>query len=290
MKSRNEILVELGLVGIMSYFLFFVSTNVNPTLGSIYQGLALLGIILAVVDISYGKKSIPLVNKRIDWGKAILISAVSYVVLIAGSYIASGLAKAIPLSEILGLLGASAPIFSSSPSINFLIFAIVIPFLETYVIFGISIDLFSSLFKIDLQRKNIFSTKLMTLIIVIMISFLLFHVNAKGIENESALILVAIMAFISCVLVIVYQEFRIPILFHIIANTVGYLTAFTAIGPAIVSLSLPLLDAKYLASFSLFFINPKFLKNRKLYKLQFFSKYNKPNSNSNQISQSNTPL
>lgn len=242
MKSGKETLIELGIVGIMSYFLFFVSTNVNPTLGSIYQGLALLGIILAVVDVSYGKRTIPLVNKNIDWGKAILISSVAYVILIGGSFVASGLAKAIPLSEILGLLGASAPIFSASPSINFIIFAIVIPFLETYTIFCVAIDLFGSMFNIDINRKNIFQSKLIMLIIIISIAFLLFHVNAKGIENESALILVAIMALISCVLVIRYQEFRIPILFHIIANTVASITTFSSLG-TIPAMILPIMSS-----------------------------------------------
>lgn len=220
---KKEILIELGIIGIMSYFLFFVSTNVNPTLGSIYQGLALLGIILAIVDISYGRKSLSLINRRISWIKAIFISFIAYLVLIFSSQIASGLANKIPLTEILSLLGATAPIFSASQSINFIIFAMVIPLIETYVIFCIALDLFSSMFNISLERKNIFSTKLITLIILIVISFLLFHVNAKGLENEVGLIMVGIMAFISCVLVVWYQEFRIPILFHIIANTISLL-------------------------------------------------------------------
>ena len=229
-EKKTEIFIELAIVGFISYFLFFVSTNVNPMLGNIYQGLASLGLILAIVDITYGRKTLGLINRRISWSKAFLISLVAYVVLIATSFFVAGFAKAIPLTELLSLLGASAPIFSASSSINFLIFAIVIPYIETYVIFCIAIDLFSTMFKITPNRKNIFKTGLVILIIAITIAFLLFHVNAKGIENESALILVGIMGLISCVLIVWFEEFRIAILFHCICNILASLPTASILG------------------------------------------------------------
>ena len=221
--------MELGLIGIISFFLFFVSTSVNPVLGGIYQGLALLGIVLAIVDISYGRRSLNFINPKIAWMKALLISGVAYLVLVFSTHLASGLAKSIPLTEILSLLGATAPIFSQSPSINFIIFAIVIPIIETYVIFCIAIDLFGSMFKMDLSKKGLFTTKVMSLIILISLAFLLFHVQAKGIENEASLILVGIMAFISCVLVIWFQEFRVSILLHIWANVIASVSIFSSL-------------------------------------------------------------
>lgn len=223
---NRRVLVELGIISIISFALFFISTNVNPQLGTIYQGLAILGIVLTLIDISYGKKEIFMINRSIPWGKALLISIGAYVVLIFGSYIATGLAEAIPLKELLGLLGATAPIFSQSPSINFMIFAIIIPIIETYVIFGAAIDIFSSMFKISPTRQNLFSTKLMVIIIIISLAFLIFHTSAKGLENEAALILVGIMGFISCLLIIWYNEYRIAILLHIEANLIASVGLF----------------------------------------------------------------
>lgn len=222
----RRVLTELGIVSIISFFLFFISTNVNPQLGTIYQGLAILGIVLTIVDISYGKKEIFMINKSISWGKALLIAFGAYVVLIFGSYLATSLAEVVPLKELLGLIGATAPIFSQSPSINFVIFAIIIPIIETYVIFGAAIDIFSSMFKISPTKQNLFSTKLMVIIIIISLAFLIFHTSAKGLENESALILVGIMGFLSCILIIWYNEYRIAILLHIGTNTIASIGLF----------------------------------------------------------------
>ena len=120
--ANPQKLKESGLLIILSFFLFFVSVNINPTLGGIYQGLALLGIIAAIVDYLFGKRSLSLINKKISWGKALIISLVAYILLILGSHLATGLAEVVPLKELLGLLGATAPVFSSSELFNFLIF------------------------------------------------------------------------------------------------------------------------------------------------------------------------
>jgi len=219
-------LAEIGWIAIAGFILFFVSTNVNPALGGIYQGLAILGGVILIGDLLFGKKSLKLVSKKINWVTAIFIAIVAYVILIFSSYFLSSLSEIVPLTEILSLLGASAPVFSSSAPINFLIFAILIPFVETYVIFGLALDLFSSVFNINLN-KGLFSGKMILLILALSAAFLLFHVNAKGIESESALLLVGVMGLMSCGLIIIYKEFRIAILFHIIANTIASLPALT---------------------------------------------------------------
>jgi len=219
-------LAEIGWIAIAGFILFFVSTNVNPALGGIYQGLAILGGVILIGDLLFGKKSLKLVNRSINWGTAIFVAIIAYVILIFSSFFLSSLSNVIPLTEILSLLGASAPVFSSSGSINFFIFAILVPFVETYVIFGLAIDLFSSVFNIDL-KKGIFSGKMIILILALSAAFLLFHVNAKGIESESALLLVGVMGLMSCGLIVVYKEFRIAILFHMIANVIASLPAFS---------------------------------------------------------------
>lgn len=213
-------LIEIGILGLIGYMLFLNSTVINPTLAFIYTILLVISFAFVIGDGLYGKRQVPLINKNINWGKAILIAAVSYAALIACSYLANSLSNVIPLKELLGLLGSSAPIFSNSQFFNFINFALLIPFIESFAIFAIAIDFFSSAFKIDLNRLSV---KLIAMFVIISISFLFYHIQAKGIENEAALILVFFMALISCVQVFLYRESRIPILFHTIANSVGLL-------------------------------------------------------------------
>ncbi len=214
----------------MGFILFFASTNVNPTLGTIYTGLLILGGVMLIADIGFGKKNLYFSNPSIDWGKAFIIALFAYVILVVSSYFMSSLSHVIPLTQILTLLGSTAPVFSNSITLNFLIFSIVIPFIETYVIFFLSIDLFSTVFNIPIEKRNLLSFRLITLIVVITIAFLLFHTNAKGIENESALLLVGIMALISCVLIVVFREGRTAILFHVLANAIASIAIFSGTG------------------------------------------------------------
>ena len=191
--SKNQIM-EIGLLGLVGYLLFLNSTVINPTLAFIYIILLVISFAFVLGDGLYGKRQIPLINRSIPWTKSILIAGIAYIILIATSYFTSSLAQLLPLKELLGLLGSSAPIFSNSPFFNFLNFGLLIPFIESFAIFCIAIDYFSSSFKINL---NIISAKLVTLVIIICISFLFFHIQSKGIENEAALLLVFFMALIS---------------------------------------------------------------------------------------------
>jgi hypothetical protein len=95
------------------------------------------------------------------------------------------------------------------------------------------------MFKIDLNKSSI---SLILLFVIISSAFLLFHSQVRGIENESALILVFLMAMISCILVFLFKEGRAAIMFHIISNSIGLL-AFSSVNfPQIFSSILPILN------------------------------------------------
>jgi len=219
---KNDSLIEIGILGIVGYLLFLNSTLINPTLAFIYTILLVISFAFVIGDGIYGKRQVPLINKQISWSKTLFITGVSYVILIGLSYFSTVLAKVIPLSEILGLLATSAPLFSGSPFFNFFNFGILIPYIETFAIFVIAIDFFTSAFKIDIRRLGV---KLLGLFVILSIAFLFFHIQSKGLENETALILVFFMAMISCVQVFLYREARIPILFHIAANLIAIIAS-----------------------------------------------------------------
>ena len=235
--EKNQ-LAEIALLGLVGYMLFLNSTVINPTLAFIYTILLVISFAFVLGDGLYGKRQVFLVNKKITWAKAFLISGIAYVILIVLSYFTSSLAKVIPLTELLGLLGSSAPIFSNSAFFNFINFAILIPFIETFAIFCIAIDFFTSAFKIDLNQL---SAKLITLFIIISIAFLFFHIQVQSIENEAGLLLVFFMAMISCVLVFLYKESRIPIVFHCLCNFIGLLVFSSVNFPQIFSNILPII-------------------------------------------------
>jgi hypothetical protein len=218
MNSSRNTLIEVAILGLFGYALFFNSTNVNPTLAFVYTILLVVSFAFIFAD---KRRQIPLVNSNVNWGKALVIAGIAYVALIFSSSLAAGIARAVPLKELLGSLGASAPVFSNSALFNFANFAILIPFIETFAIFAIAIDFFSTAFNINLDRL---SPKVVLLFVVISIAFLFFHIQAKGITNEAALIVVFFMALISCILVFALRESRTAILFHVIANTIGLLT------------------------------------------------------------------
>jgi membrane protease YdiL (CAAX protease family) len=219
--DRN-IIIEVAILGLFGYLLFFNSTNVNPTLAFVYTILLVVSFAFIFAD---SNRQIPLLNRNITWAKSLIIAMLSYGILIVASFFSSTITGIIPLNELLSLLGASAPVFSTSVFFNFINFAILIPFIETFAIFAIAIDYFSTAFNIKIDRL---SPKVVLLFVLISIAFLFFHIQAKGIENEAALIMVFIMAIISCILVFIYRESRTAILFHIIANTIGLLT-FTGV-------------------------------------------------------------
>jgi len=234
-RKGEELLIELGIVGILGYVLFFVSTNVNPTLGSIYTLPVLLAISLALVDYLFGSKTIKLINPNVSWIEAFMWGLGGYIAVILSTHLATALAEIIPLRELLELLAASAPVFSQSPIINWVVFGILIAYIETYTFFVTALDLFSSMFKVQITKRNILNPKMLTIMFGLSLLFLFYHVTAKGIASEATLILVFFMAFISLVTIIYTLDARPALIIHIMANSIAATSffKFTTILPMI---------------------------------------------------------
>lgn len=222
MILKRELLIEIGLVAIfISWWWFFVQTNVNPTLGNIYTNITLGAIAIALIDYFFGSKTIKLINKNVSWVTVFIVGVVGYIAILILSQVASTLAKAVPVAELLKLLASSAPVFSQSPLINFLTFGVVIAYIETYALFVVGYDLLGSMFSVPINKKNLFNPKLIGIIVGISLLFLFLHITAKGIENEAALILVFLMALISLVVTTWFEDARPAIIIHILANSIA---------------------------------------------------------------------
>jgi len=227
--NKQKLLIELGIIALISYWFFFISTNVNPTLGNIYTNITIGAGIFFLADYFFGKKEIKLVNEKHSWGKMLIVGVVGYVLLLVSSNLASSLSQIIPLSESLKLLGATAPAFSDSPLINFITFGDVIAYIETYALFIVGLDLLASVFNISINKENLSNPKLWGIIFGIAILFLFLHITAKGIESEAILLLVFFMAVISMVLTVIYQDGRPAIILHVLANSIAATALFVTV-------------------------------------------------------------
>jgi len=232
MATKQALLMELGIVGVIGYILFFIMVNVNPTLGSIYTLPVVLGISLAMVDYLFGSKTIKLINKNVSWGQAIMWGVGGYVAVLMFSQITNTLAGLLPLKELLGLLATTAPVFSESAILNFLTFGILIAYIETYTFFVIALDILASMFKIRIDKGSLSNPKMWLILFALSLTFLLYHVTAKGLANESVLILVFFMALVSLITLIWTKDARPSLILHILANSIASTQLFV-IAPAL---------------------------------------------------------
>jgi len=269
MTQKRALLVELSIVALISYWWFFIQTNVNPTLGNIYTNITVGAIAIVMVDVFFGKKSIKLLNTNIRWATAITWGVLGYGVLILSTQLASFLATVVPLSEIFNLLASSAPVFSNSPIINFITFGEVIAYIETYALFIAGFDLMASVFKVDINKKNLFNPKLQAIMIGISLLFLFLHVTAKGVSNEATLILVLLMAYISLFITAWTQDGRPALILHILANSIAATSIFVIVPAALPLVLFP----------CLFMMKNKKNKNERFINKKNFNKLQITNSN-----------
>jgi len=240
MEQNKQIFITIGILAFISYWFFFISTNVNPTLGNIYTNITIGSMAILLADFFFAKQSIKLINKNVTWTKAIMYGIGGYIILILSTQFTVALSEIIPLTEIINLLATSAPVFSQSTLINFITFGIVIALVESMAIFIIGLDLLASMFHVQLNKQNLWNPKLWMIMIGLAVLFLFLHITSKGVEAEATLILVFIMAIISMVLAVLTLDYRATLSLHLIANSIAATSIFN-IFPSINKIIMPLI-------------------------------------------------
>ena len=173
---------------------------------------------MVITDHVFGKIDLPLINPNRSWISAITIAVIGYIVVIYGGNLAVKLLSGIPISDTLGLLQASTPIFSNSKIINFLAFGFAIAIVETFTIFVASYDLLASMFKVEISIKNLTSIKHWLIISGLTLLFITLHATAKQLDQAS-LVIVGMMGLVSILIVTITKEARTSIMLHILLNT-----------------------------------------------------------------------
>ena len=72
LQEKRAILTIIGILAFLSLWMFFVSTNINPALGTIYNGLALLSIGIIIANNLYGKSAIKFINRQVTDRKSVV--------------------------------------------------------------------------------------------------------------------------------------------------------------------------------------------------------------------------
>ena len=221
---------EITLTIITFIWLLFVATNVNITLGQTYLHFTLGSLALLIIGITIFDKNLHITFQKSPGGnfKAIMMGFAGWITLLITSVVMLRFIDPTQanIASILGLLGATTPALATSKIANLITFGVAIAYIETSL-WARLLEFFADIFKIKLDKRNLFSIGIVVLIGLLSLAFLFFHLTAKGITATASLLVVFVMMAISLGMVIIFGETRQAVYMHIWANTVAsYLMLF----------------------------------------------------------------
>ena len=221
---------EITLTIICFMWLLFVATNVNITLGQTYLHFTLGSLALLIIGITIFDKNLHITFQKSPGGqfKAIVMGFTGWITLLIISVIMLRFIDPTQanIASVIGLLGATTPALATSKIANLITFGVAIAFIETQL-WSRLMEFSADLFKIRLERRNLFTLSIIVLIGMLGLAFLFFHLTAKGITATASLVIVFVMMVISLGMVVIFGETRQAVYMHIWANTVAsYLMLF----------------------------------------------------------------
>jgi hypothetical protein len=210
---QNITKLEIGIFAALVIYFLFAATNINPQLGDIYAIFSLATLIFILLD---PKRDIPFRKDSDSIFGSMAVGVGAYVALITiGTFVL------IPIvSKVISLFAATTPVLASNSFFQFVTFAIAIPITETYFFFMVMYDLGASLFNVNIDKRNLTSGKLWSLIIGIALLFMFFHLTAKGIGATDVLTLVFFMAIVSMLIITWFKTGEAAVYLHIVANAI----------------------------------------------------------------------
>ena len=215
-------LKEISLNVLAFFWLLFVLTNANTSLGNAYLWFLVISTVLLFINLFIFDKNTKVTFQK-EKGKnieAFFAGAVGWVVLLLASFLILKIvepAKA-TFGSIVASFGATNPAFSNSVIVNWITISFAIGYAETQL-WGRLLEFLADRFNIQINRKNITLIGFVVLVILLAILFVIFHLTSKGVEAVSSLVIVFIMMAISLFLVAYYNgETRQAVWLHVIAN------------------------------------------------------------------------
>lgn len=135
--------------------------------------------------------------------------------------------EAATFQSMLGLFATTTPILAGNKFLKVIVWAGIIPFIESIFFFGNLLEELASFGSSRLgARIDITRISIKSIVVVLFVSalFALFHLTSKQLSSP-ALMLTFIFGIISCFLVIFNKELKQAILFHIVINLMAVLNS-----------------------------------------------------------------
>jgi len=216
--EKDKIPFILTMFWFVALWFGFIAVNVNTILGVIY--LAVFSIVSMII---YGwdkVKTIPLSKDR-KFGLGFVKGIIIYVIFVVIASVLAPLFAKIDIGQLIQLIGTTTPALAESVILNTITFVLFVPFAET-MFFIISMDFLASAFNIDISKSGLKKIKTWALLILpLSFGFLMYHITAKGVTNNVALLIVFLMMVFTLGFAIYFGEAKQVVFFHIIANAAG---------------------------------------------------------------------
>jgi len=203
--------------------ILFLVINFEPKVSYVYLGMALIAWMMYSNVVSRKIFSIPPLKKpSTTWSSGILYGLVGFVVFIFITPVVLGFAgqAGYTPNSVLELMSSgfsTQPVLEQSKYTSFAVWGVLIPYIQTLF--------FPVILMLTLANKYHYSlTSLkgqLTLMTLIGIIAVFFHLTAKGITNNAALITTFIFFFINTYLVIKFREKIQAAVMHIVGNSIA---------------------------------------------------------------------
>jgi len=227
-------LSERGIFTFVVILLLFMLLNFDPKMGQIFALMALASVSLYLIDkrISY-----PIEKYPKEKFKSIVYGVGGYFLFII---ISTLLLQFLKFADIVGIrstinffseylstfFSQYSPALVDSPILTFIGWGILIPITETILFFGRLFEAFVDFWKINVKINSISTWLVMMMTSAV---FTLFHLSAKGIANNAALLMVFLFGMVSLYFVVIRSQLIEAITIHIIANSIAISTSFNLI-------------------------------------------------------------
>jgi membrane protease YdiL (CAAX protease family) len=122
------------------------------------------------------------------------------------------------INEVLSRYAATTPLLAENKYLTLLSWGVIVPIIETKLFFGRLFELCADF--VGASLTNFRDYKTWFVMIFVSVLFMLFHIQAKGVTDNVALMMTFLFAMISMLLVMWTQELEAAIELHIINNSV----------------------------------------------------------------------
>lgn len=233
METRKSLFSERNLLVIFGLLSIFAIVTFNKELGMIYMLMLFLSYFLYSSD---SKVTILTEGNKSSWFYSLLLALAAYTlfVMVSGLFIGVMFPNYIVQGEntfamVVRTMSATTPILDGNLIMTVIGWGILAALVETDFFFGKLLEWGSDFFGVDVGF-NVKSWKAWVLIIMLSFGFAIFHIQAKGITNNQALMLTFFFAILSCWLVYKTKETKAAIIFHILSNTIAVMSTAGVIG------------------------------------------------------------